>query len=189
MTPLSLGIFASANTTIGTSFESISTVTIGAGGSANVEFTSIPSTYAHLQIRIFGRSNRTSVVDAVNVRFNSDTGFNYAEHWLYGDGSSALAYGSGGTSYISTARIAGDSAGSNVFGSIIIDVLDYTNTNKFTTIRSLGGTDNNGSGEVDFISGLWRNTNAVTSITLYPGTSTNWKQYSHVALYGIKAAA
>lgn len=173
---------------VATSFESISTVTVGSGGAANVEFTSIPSTYAHLQIRIFGRSNRTSVIDAVNVRFNGDTGFYYAEHWLYGDGSSALAYGSGGTSLMSTARIAGDSAGSNVFGSIIIDVLDYTNTNKFTTIRSLGGTDNNGSGEVDFISGLWRNTNAVTSITLYPGTSTDWKQYSHVALYGIKSA-
>lgn len=169
-------------------FESIQTVVVGSSGSANIEFTNIPQNYTHLQIRIFGRSARINAVDAIDVRFNSDTDFYYADHWLYGDGSSALATASSGASKIQVARIAGDSAGSNVFGSIVIDILDYNNTNKFKTIRSLGGLDNNGSGQVNFISGLWRKTDAVTSITLTPATSTNWKQYSNVALYGIRSA-
>lgn len=169
-------------------FESIATVIVPSAGAANVEFTNIPNSYTHLQIRIFGRSARVNTVDALNLRFNSDTDFYYADHWLYGDGSSASATGGGGVAQIQLVRIAGDSASSSVFGSIIVDILDYTNTNKFKTIRSLGGADNNGSGQVNFVSGLWRKTDAITSIILTPSTSTNWKQYSHVALYGIRSA-
>jgi hypothetical protein len=185
-----LGTIASSRQTatpdLGAMFP-LQVVTVGAATST-ITFTNIPNTYTHLQLRIFARSERANNVDAVNVRFNSDTGFNYSEHWLYGDGSSALVYGSGGAASVQVARIAGDTAGANTFGAIIVDVLDYANTNKFKTVRALGGTDNNGNGQVNLVTGLWRNTNAVTSVTLTPGTSTNWKQYSQIALYGLKVA-
>ena len=66
---------------------------------------------------------------------------------------------------------------------VVCDILDYIDTNKYKTIRSLGGNDNNAAqGAVAFRSNNWRNTSAVTSIVL----SGSFAQYSHLALYGIK---
>ena len=174
---------------IPTSFESIATVTVGGGGVANVEFTSIPSTYTHLQVRIFGRTNCSDQNgDFFQTTFNSDTGSNYSWHFLKGDGSSASATAGTTQSMMESNRVPGSLITASVFGTIIIDILDYTNTNKYTTIRSLGGFDGNGSGEIYLNSGSWRNTNAVTSIKFTNSGSRTIQQYSHFALYGIKGA-
>ena len=91
MTPISLGIFASANTTVGTSYESIATVSVGSGGAANAEFTSIPSTYTHLQIRCIARYAGTAYNNLLGA-FNGDTTYtNYRWHYLTTDGSSVSA--------------------------------------------------------------------------------------------------
>jgi hypothetical protein len=68
---------------------------------------------------------------------------------------------------------------------MVIDILDYANVNKYTTIRVLGGADLNGSGAINLVSGLWMNTAAVTSF-LISADSGNLAQYSSFALYGIK---
>lgn len=190
MSPI-LGIYASqitghlAPADTGSYFP-ISAVTVPSGGTASITFSSIPSTYTHLQIRIMGRSDRASTRDVVSLKFNSDSGANYTEHYLYGDGSSANAGGSTGATSANTYRIAGGSAASNIQGTIIIDILDYANTNKYKTLRSLGGVDLNGSGEIWFNSSLWLNTNAINNIVLTSiGTL---QQYSSFALYGIKGA-
>ena len=81
MTPISLGIFASANTTVGTSYESIATVSVGSGGAANVEFTSIPGTYTHLQIRAIGQTAGSG--QFVKMQMNSDTTTNYNSHIIW----------------------------------------------------------------------------------------------------------
>jgi hypothetical protein len=80
----------------------------------------------------------------------------------------------------------GATASANVFGVGITDVLDYTNTNKNKVLRNLGGVDNNGSGRVAMTSGMWLNTNAITSITLVPSVGTSFNEYSQFALYGIQ---
>ena len=167
----------------GFTYDSIQTVTVGSGGAANVEFTSIPATYKHLQIRGISR-NSGSGISIGRVRFNSDTGTNYARHTLEGDGASAGAFGSGTTSFMQ--NFVTDSTAS-IFGATVIDILDYANTNKYKTVRSLSGVDTNGSGRIYFQSGLWLNTNAITSITLYDASS-NLAQYSQFALYGIKGS-
>jgi len=169
------------------SFESIATVTVGAGGQSSATFSSIASTYKHLQIRVFAKSNRADQNEQIGIQFNSDTGNNYGSHGLWGDGSSASAAQLNyPASAITLPWIAGDSNGSNVFGVSIIDVLDYTNTNKYTTVRGLNGYDNNGNGQAALGSGLWSNTAAVTSVTVKPFYGSLWKQYSVIALYGIK---
>jgi hypothetical protein len=171
-------------------YESIATVTVGSGGAANVEFTSIPATYTHLQIRMIAKNSSTSSgYDFVNMQFNSDTGSNYNSHYLEGTGSGSPI--SGGVAN-SVSIYAGDCARSNasyanMFAASIIDILDYANTNKYTTVRTLAGLDYNGSGGVDFQSGAWRNTNAVTSIK-FSVSGVDIAQYSHFALYGIKGA-
>jgi hypothetical protein len=68
---------------------------------------------------------------------------------------------------------------------VILDILDYADTNKFKTTRSLTGFDRNGAGSVSFNSGNWRSGSAITSIRLFAGNNA-FAQYSSLALYGIK---
>ena len=182
MSPI-LGIWASQNyPRITSSYESIATVTVGSGGAANVEFTGITGSYTHLQVRGIARS--TSTECDIKVQLNGDTGSNYAYHRLYGGGASVGADGSASqTTMFYCGRI---NATASVFGANIIDILDYTNTNKNTTLRALMGFDANGSGYVSLGSGLWMNTNAVTSIKLIPHAG-NFAEYSQFALYGVKS--
>jgi hypothetical protein len=184
-----LGSLSSGVTAAASSYESIATTSVGSGGSSSVTFSSIPSDYTHLQLRAIGRSSGgTTGGGYIIVRFNSDSGSNYALHLLYGNGSSVSEFGSSGTTEMVSERYPLNSDGSSsIFGTSIIDILDYKDTNKFKTLRSLGGFDANGSGSVAFDSGLWRNTNAITSINLTI-LSGNFVQYSHLALYGIKGS-
>jgi hypothetical protein len=68
-----------------------------------------------------------------------------------------------------------------------MDILDYANTNKYKTVRTLSGYDLNNAtyGALRSYSGLWMNTNAITSIKFY-ADGVNLAQYSQFALYGIK---
>ena len=188
-----LGIIASQDyvRTPLTSYESIATVTVGGGGSATIEFTSIPSTYAHLQLRGLGRNTAGSAGGSnLELQFNTDTATNYSSHYLRGSGSaaSAGAYTSNNRIYfIETIARNGNTAG--VFGTFVIDILDYANTNKYTTTRTLGGFDTNSGSFQEIVLGsfLWSNTAAITTIKLVPGGG-NFVQYSQLALYGIKGA-
>ena len=178
-----LGTFAQQGVAAGTSFESIATSIIGAGGASSVTFSSIPSTYSHLQIRFMATAASTAT--GVLLQINSDTGTNYARHSLYGNGSSAAATAATSTSSPYIQSYGADTTTTNPTVAVV-DILDYANTNKYKTIRVLTGTDKNGSGAIEFNSMLWLNTNAITNLAVY-GTS-NFAQYSHFALYGIKAA-
>ena len=191
-----LGILASSRPAAAGDYESIATVTVGSGGSSTVSFTSIPSTFAHLQIRCFAQTNRATFgIDELRIRFNSDTGSNYAMHNLYGDGSSVTSDGDASVTGMRTKGTIGTSTGNSglVWGVDIVDILDYADGNKYKTIRRLTGVDLNGTvggagGRVGLASGLWQNTNAVTSIDITPVNGSSITQYSHFALYGIKSA-
>lgn len=181
MSPI-LGIFASS-WRAANSYESIQTVPV-TSTTASISFTSIPSTYKHLQIRSFGRMSASATLDSLWMQFNSDTtASNYIAHGLYGTGSTVGAYADTGA-YAQIGILAANTAGSNMFGTFVVDILDYTNTNKNKTTRTLSGADLNGDGQLRFVSGLWRNTNAITSITIAGNSS--FLANSSFALYGIK---
>jgi hypothetical protein len=169
-------------------FESIATVTVGVSGQASVEFTSIPATYNHLQIRGIGRTaDAVGVRDAV-IQFNSDTGANYARHWLYTfDGGTPGSLNSTSATSYGWGYMPGTSSGSSAVSGSIIDILDYANTNKFKTVRTLTGNEQYSAGNsvALFTSGVWLSTSAITSIKIFL-TSGNVAQYSSYALYGIK---
>ena len=166
------------------SYESISTATVGSGGASSVTFSSIPATYKHLQVRYIGRTDWAVSGADFLYSLNSDTtNSNYAYHRLGGDGSAAFAQASTSSRIVGINN--GSSAGTSMFGAGVMDILDYTDTNKNTTIRNLVGSDRNGSGLVGLYSNLWLNTAAVTTLSLIPENG-NWVQYSSFALYGIK---
>ena len=177
----------------GTSYESIATTTVGSGGTGTITFSSIPSTFKHLQLRITAQTNRgTYGIDEGSMRFNSDSAQNYAYHFLYGDGSTVESIAQPNQTKIATGTGSLGTTTGNNFGINIIDILDYTSTNKNKTVRILGGTDQNGlvgglGGRVGLSSGVWFNSGtAVSSITITPANSSLFSQYSSFALYGIK---
>ena len=190
-----LGIMASAISgnlwAPGKDYDSIATTTVGGGGSSSITFSSIPSTYRHLQVRYIAQTNRgTYGISEYSLTFNGDTGSNYSYHELLGDGASAS-----GLAYSTQTAIRGDgtigTTTGGTFGVGVLDILDYANTNKYKTTKMLEGVDFNGTmagygGRIGLISGNWRNTAAITSITFVPNTGTLFSQYSQFALYGIK---
>jgi hypothetical protein len=172
-------------------FESIATTTLS-GNQASVTFSGIPQTYTHLQLRVMARTTGQAEVNGfAHLELNGDTGSNYSWHYVSGNGASAssLAGANASPNYLMmVAYTTGQSASASIFGVGITDFLDYANTNKFKTVRCLAGMDNNSTaGRVYLSSTNWRNTNAITSIKIYPGEATNFVQYCSFALYGVKA--
>lgn len=168
-------------------YESIATVSVGAGGTSSVTFSLSGVTgYKHLQVRALVKSNTNGVL-YMNYTFNGVGGTSYSSHYLYGNGSTAGANAGNGASassmYLDEFP---QSTVTNTFGVCVLDILDYSNTNKFKTTRYIGGADKNGSGGVGVSSGLFMSTNAITSIQFTPQSSAGIGQYSHFALYGIK---
>jgi hypothetical protein len=182
MTPI-LGIWASQNyPRITNSYESIATVTVGSGGQSTVTFSSIPSTYKHLQVRMLTQLSGGNGV--INLQFNSDTGSNYSYHRLYGNGSAAFAEGAASQT---EATVGYYVSAANVFNAAIVDILDYSNLSKYKTTRSLQGTDTNGGGTIMLDSSAWRSTSAISSITVFSKDGSRpLAQFSTFALYGIK---
>ena len=170
-----VGSFAPA----GGSFESIATAT-GTGSSDTITFSSIPSTYKHLQIR--GIANDTAGFEASLV-LNGDTAGNYVYHRLLGNGSTASATGSVGDSWI---RIGNSGSTADTFATYIIDIQDYTSTTRNKTTRTFTGRDLNGSGSASLYSGLWLSTSAVTSVSIVNVGARSWTSTTTFALYGIK---
>ena len=168
------------------SFHSIATTNITTN-TASVTFSSIPATFKHLQIRFIARTNQTGDVTGsyLTWTFNSDTAANYVWHVTKGDGSIVNSAAIVDSAVTYSERITSSFQSSNVFGAGCIDILDYANTNKFKTHRTLAAWDSNGSGQIAFNSGLWRSTSAINQITIYPAAN-DFVQYSSFALYGIK---
>jgi len=176
--------FRSAAGPVG-AYDALATVTVPAGGVASINFAGIPTGYKHLQIRSIARSTAAAGPRALYLRFNSDTGSNYAYHRLSGDGSAASAGALTSQTYISVLDNPAANQTASVFSSLLLDVLDYSNTAKNKTARFLNGYDANGSGFIGLQSGLWMNTSAITSLT-FTLEAGNFAEYSSFALYGVK---
>ena len=175
---------------LGGSYESIQTVTVGTNSPTSVSFTSIPSTYKHLQIRGIVRDSRSATwIDTLWMYCNSDTtGSNYYSHIIYGSGSAAGADANAGVnSYGMPIGVTGATNVTTSFAPFVIDILDYANTNKNKTVRSLHGVEDNANGQMRLRSGLWVGTAAISSLTFQGGDAgVFFQQYSSFALYGIK---
>ena len=163
------------------SMEAISAITLSATTSV-VEFNNIPSTYTHLQLRAF----LVSGYSANNqFRLNNDSGTNYTWHQIQGNGSGVETYASNPTSNPPWGLNSGNSSYPMVS---IMDFLDYANTNKYKTVRTLSGNDGTGntSSRVGLYSSVWMNTEAITSIRLTNDFGSTILANSSFTLYGIK---
>ena len=155
----------------------IATTTLGSAASS-ITFSSIPATYTDLRLVFTGTVNG----DTAYMTFNSDTGTNYSRTYLDGDGSTAT---SGRATSASNMRLSGimTSLTSTIPALITIDIFSYAGSTNKTVLQTLS-VDKNGTGEVATQVHLWRNTAAITNVSLNAGVST-FTTGTTATLYGI----
>jgi len=157
-------------------------------GVSTITFAGIPNTYKHLQLRSICRGTQSGTFTNMTLRVGDgsiDTGSNYSYHRLFGNGSTVTADGAANQTS-GLIGVTGSSAGANTFYTSVIDFLDYRDTNKFKTVRSLDGYDNNGDGFVFLQSFLWRSTSAITTIQITLGGGQTLNNNSQFSLYGVR---
>jgi hypothetical protein len=165
----------------------IASVTLGTAG-GTVIFDNIPQNYTHLQVRITAKNVGTSgTFDYSWMMINGAS--TYAYHRLFGDGSSASSGGGSGSGSIYYAEFPTSTSGyANMFGTAIVDILDYTNTSKNKTIKCLYGHDQNGVGRTGLYSGFGISTAAVTYVQ-FNANSYNFAAGSRFDIYGITTSS
>jgi hypothetical protein len=164
-----------------TTFTKIASVSVGSGGASSIDFTSIPSTYTDLVVKLSGRTTEASVYAGVYVSFNG-TAYNSSGRLLEGDGSSASSgtFSNGAISFI-----AGSTATSNTFGSTEVYIPNYAgSTNKSYSSDGVG--ENNATLALAHLNaGLWSNTAAINQVTLDAYLTNTFVQYTTATLYGV----
>jgi hypothetical protein len=156
-------------------YEPIATQTLSTTA-ASVTFSSISGSYTDL---ILVTNPLSTLAAASAVQFNSDTGSNYSNTVIYGDGSTAASYRRTSATQIN------DINARNADAMAIVHIMNYSNT---TTYKSVLFRSNTLAGsELNATAALWRSTSAITTITLFtPGTT--FKSGATFTLYGIAAA-
>ena len=169
-----------------TTYEIIASVTVGSGGAADIEFTSIPATYTDLVVLFSLRTTRSNTYDDPVVQFNSN-GSNYSYIVLQGTGSAATSY-TGGTSFIYLGECNGDTSTASSFSNQTMYISNYASSNNKSVSIDSSMENNATAAYSDIIAGLWANSSAITSLKIYSAGAYTIKEYSTAYLYGISNA-
>jgi hypothetical protein len=165
-------------------YEPIATNTLGST-TASVTFSSIPSTYTDL---VLSMTYNITSGNIARIRFNSDSGSNYAVNYLVGTGASAYSTRQFNLSYIDLAYET-TSSGSSIYTFTTVDIFNYSSSTLKTTLTKTAN-DLNGSGSTEVSVGRWNSTSAITSIEI-TAVNTPTQQFragSTFTLYGVKNA-
>ena len=171
------------------SYDSLATAIVPSGGLASISFAGIPVGYRNLQLRIMARTTSGNATNWFGIRFNGDTSNSYDLHQFaaFGSGAPGSTY-NGVASSVIVERVAGGGANSGIFGVIVVDILNYADSTKLKTVKSLGGVDSNSgtsAGSIYFESNLWNSLYPISSISCFAETG-NLAQNSSITLYGVK---
>jgi hypothetical protein len=135
------------------------------GAGVTRTFTNIPQTYKHLQIRMTIRDTFPGSTTSAFFRFNGDT---TATYWLHGFRSTGagteIVQNTALASYLQIAGIPANNIASGSYATLTSDILEYRNTSKLKTVKTISGWDANGAGFWSLASGIWNSTAAITSI-------------------------
>ena len=170
-------------------FELIASSTVGSGGAASIDFTSISSTFTDLCLKVSARTNRAASSDYLKIGFNSlTTGITYIT--LEGNASTATSFGTAAAAQF-IGEVNGDTSTASTFSNFDIYIPNYAgSTNKSFSVDSV--TENNASGAnsafANLTAELWSSTAAINAIKISVGVGTLLLQYSTAYLYGVKNA-
>jgi len=166
----------------------IASQTISGSSTNTVTFDNIPKSFAHLQIRVFGRG--TTTFSGGLSLYVSPIGYTFTttkRHWIDGNGSTVGSSNDSGAGL--AVVIADGGALSGVYSNVILDILDWANANKNITYRGIGGYDSNGgTSHAVLASGLIvPSGGTITGFTVQ--TDGNWVAGSVISLYGISTSS
>jgi hypothetical protein len=171
----------------GAAFELISTQLISTN-TASVTFTSLPTTYTHLELRYTARTTQAAANDQMKILLNSDSGSNYTERLVQGNGSTATSNGFTAQGFIWPGYAMGANATASVFALGIVSFVDYLSTAKNKTVRSISGyhTTAGAIQASQLFSSYWASTAAISSITI--SANGSFVSGSRFSLYGIRGS-
>jgi hypothetical protein len=169
-------------------YKRIASVTVGSGGAASIDITSIPSTYTDLCLKLSLRGSASFAYNYAYMTFNNDTaGSPYAIKIVYGDGTTTgtTGYSTGSTPYIS-GNLSNYSTGTaNTFSNSETYIANYAGSaNKSVSIDAVAENNATSPNGVFMTAALWANSSALNRITVSPVSGT-FVQYSTATLYGI----
>ena len=161
-------------------FELIASSTVGSGGAASIDFTSIPSTFTDLCLVISARSTQANIANSCGISFNgSTTGF--TSKFIEGSGSSVSSF----TNNSIIGNVQGTLSTANTFTSINVYIPNYAGSSNKSFSAETAAENNATTAYITLGAGLWSNTAAINQVTL---TMSNFVQYSTAYLYGVKNA-
>lgn len=163
-------------------YEPIATTTLSSATSS-VSFTSISGSYTDI-VLVFGYKSNSTNQPTLKLTFNGST-TGYSGTQLAGNGSTAASYRNTSASFISIARAVGVPSTSGGTATIIINVMNYSNTTTYKTVIARASAAETGT-EAEV--GLWQSTSAINQIDITTATSNDFASGSVITLYGIKAA-
>jgi hypothetical protein len=159
-----------------------STVTVGSGGAASMDFTSIPATYTDLIVKFTGRSARTGIdTDDMLVTFNGAS-TNFSSRPMYGSGSATASF-TDTTLYLGVYLTT--TATASAFSNGEVYIPNYAGATNKSLSADTVSEQNATKAYATLSAALWTNTAAITSISLKTGSGSNLVQYSTASLYGI----
>ena len=164
-------------------YEPIATTTLGSAA-ASITLSSIPATYTDLRLVIVARG---TTADNCSIQFNNDTGTNYSETGLQGNGSAAASWRRTNVAYIRLTNAAGLPTAANTFLMNTYDIFNYAGST-YKTVLGVNSNDQNGSGDSGRLTGLWRSTSAITSIKIFTNFGADFTIGTTATLYGILKA-
>jgi hypothetical protein len=190
--PIPLGVLAVAGAGAaagGPAFDLLATTT-ASGSPTSITFSNINTytAYKHLQIRWTCRFDSTSTSRGLDLRMNGDGGSNYSGHYLQGEGPAGVS----SAAFTNQGKIRlGEAPGTNLsdfFASGYFDILDFSSTTINKTTKAFYGMAESNSPfwRIGLYSGVWRNTSAITSLSMQADNGVAFITGSRFSLYGIK---
>jgi hypothetical protein len=166
-------------------YTAIQTVTV-ASSQNSIDFNNIPQTYSDLHILASLRGSGYNGTDAY-LRFNS-VASSYSTRFIYKDGNTTVP--TSGNSSAQSAMFIGFGTGTNIVSGVHANaslyIPNYTSSQNKNVNIELAHENNNNDTWLVMVAGVWANSAAITSITLFPGSSGTWSANSSATLYGIK---
>jgi hypothetical protein len=169
-----------------TTYEAIATVTVGSGGQAEIEFTSIPATYTDLVVKLSLRTTNAGTDDQIRIKINGNAAGNaYSSKFIQASGSAAVGFSGSTAGYVIAGAVNGNGTTANTFGNAELYFPNYAgSTNKSYSVDAV--MENNATtAYAELAAILWSNTSAITSLAFF-APSVNLKEFSTATLYGIK---
>jgi len=157
------------------------------GATGTVTFNNIPQVFNNLRVICYGRTSAVATLQSWGLRFNSDTGNNYDYQEIAVVNTSVSGALSSGTTSLRTGILPGANIPANFVGQTTIDIQNYTNTTFYKSASSISCSFGTSAGDcaTKTSTGMWRSTNAITSVIIYPWDGGNFITGTTVYCYGV----